>query len=397
MTADTTERIAIWRDERFWKIVFQVIVLASVIGLIALLIHNMNVNLQKTNREFDFGFLRFSASFNIGETIIPYSPSDSFRYAFLVGLLNTVRVIIPGFILTTLLGVFVGVASFSDNWLVRKLSLVYVEVIRNIPLLLQLIFWYFAVFLNLPRVKDQLQLPLSVFMSKAGISIPWPELSQGFWGWCGVLFVGAIAAWLIWRWRTLVIVEKGQSGQPQLMILLGMAIASLAIFFFGFNWVFPSLLIDQVTQEPDTTRTAVGGLKLSLEYTTLLTGLVVYTAAFIAEIVRSGIQSVSKGQWEAAGSLGLKSGLVMQLVVLPQALRVIIPPLNSQYMNLAKNSSLALVIGYPDLYSVNSTIFNQTGKPVEVFTMIMFTYLAISLTISIVMNWINKAVELQTR
>ena len=172
------------------------------------------------------------------------------------------------------------------------------------------------------------------------------------------------------------------------MILLGMAIAALVIFFFGFDWQFPF--------SPDEGRVE-GGLKLSLEYAALLTGLVVYTAAFIAEIVRGGIQSVSRGQWEAARSLGLQSGLVMRLVVLPQALRVIIPPLSSQYMNLAKNSSLALAIGYPDLYSVNQTIFNQTGRPVEAFILLMGTYLFISLTISLIMNQVNQMVQLQER
>lgn len=396
MAADTTERIALWRDARFWKIAFQVIVFAIVFGLITLFIRNMNINLQKSGLELSFGFLQNSASFSIGETPIKYSSSDSYIYAFFVGVLNTMRVILVGFILTTLLGVFAGVASFSTNWLVRKISLVYVEIIRNIPLLLQLIFWYFAVFLNLPRPKEQLQLPGSVFMSKAGISIPWPAITSSFWLWLGLLVAGAIAAVGVWKWRTNEIVEKSESGQTQLMILLGLAIAALLIFFFGFNWEFPSLLLDPAGAI-DSSRPPTGGLKLSIEYAALLTGLVVYTAAFIAEIVRGGIQSVSRGQWEAARSLGLDAGLVMRLVVLPQALRVIIPPLSSQYMNLAKNSSLALAIGYPDLYSVNQTIFNQTGRPVEAFILLMATYLSISLTISVVMNLLNRSVQLQER
>ena len=212
MAADTTERIAIWRDARFWKIAFQVIVLVIVVGLLSLFIGNMNINLKKAGLELSFDFLKNSANFSIGETPIEYSSSNSYIYAFGVGVLNTLRVIIAGFILTTLLGVFAGVASFSGNWLVRKISLVYVEIIRNIPLLLQLIFWYFAVFLNLPRTQDQLQLPGSVFMSKAGISIPWPDLNSGFWLWCAVLIAGAIAAFIVWKWRTHVIVEKSESG-----------------------------------------------------------------------------------------------------------------------------------------------------------------------------------------
>ncbi|NEQ97985.1 MAG: ABC transporter permease subunit, partial [Cyanothece sp. SIO2G6] len=365
-----------------------VIVLAIVIGLLSLFIGNMNINLQRAGLELSFNFLGNSANFSIGETLVPYDSSRSYLYAFFVGLLNTLRVIIVGFIFTTLLGVFAGVASFSDNWLVKKISLVYVEVIRNIPLLLQLIFWYFVVFFNLPPAREKLQLPGSVFMSKSGIFIPWPALTTSFWLWLLVLAVGAIAVWFILQWRTKEMVEQSQSGQKQLMIIGGMAIAAVIIIFFGFDWQFPtSPGQGQVT----------GGLQLSVEYAALLTGLVVYTAAFIAEIVRGGIQSVSRGQWEAARSLGLQSGLVMRLVVLPQALRVIIPPLSSQYMNLAKNSSLALVIGYPDLYSVNQTIFNQTGRPVEAFIMLMSTYLLISLTISLVMNQVNRAVQLQER
>ncbi|NET11061.1 MAG: ABC transporter permease subunit, partial [Symploca sp. SIO2B6] len=275
MAADTTERIAIWRDARFWKISFQVIVLAIVVGLLALFIGNMNINLQKAGLELSFGFLQNSASFSIGETPIEYSSSDSYIYAFWVGVLNTLRVILAGFILTTLLGVFAGVASFSSNWLVQKISLVYVEIIRNIPLLLQLIFWYFAVFLNLPRPQEQLQLPGSVFMSKAGISIPWPDISPSFWLWFGVIVAGAIAAFMIWKWRTYVIVEKSESGQTQSMILGGLAIAALTIFLFGFNWVFPALSVDQATGQLDVSRPPVGGLKLSLEYAALLAGLVV--------------------------------------------------------------------------------------------------------------------------
>jgi len=388
VVSSTEERVSLWRDARFWNIAFQAIALAVVVGLIGLFVNNMNINLQKAGLELSFGFLTSSASFSIGETVIPYSSSDSYFYAFLVGFLNTLRVIIAGFVLTTILGVFAGVASFSDNWLVQKVSLVYVEIIRNVPLLLQLIFWYFAVFLNLPRPADQLQLPGSVFMSKAGISIPWPAISTVFWLWLAGLVAIAIAALIVWKWRLKAMIEESASGKTQIGIIVGLAVLALIIILFGFNWEFPT--------SPGEGRVD-GGLRLSLEYAALLTGLVVYTAAFIAEIVRGGIQAVSRGQWEAARSLGLQSSLVMRLVVLPQALRVIIPPLSSQYMNLAKNSSLALAIGYPDLYSVNQTIFNQTGRPVESFIMLMSTYLLISLTISLVMNQMNRAVQLQER
>ncbi|MGK7891006.1 MAG: amino acid ABC transporter permease [Leptolyngbyaceae cyanobacterium] len=377
------------RDDRVWKVLFQVIVLAIVLGILSLLLYNMNINLTRQGLGLSFSFLPQSANFNIGDAPIGYDKSNSFAYAFFVGILNTLRVVIAGFILTTVLGVFIGVASFSNNWLIQKVSLAYVEIIRNIPLLLQLIFWYFVIFLpNLPAADDPLQVLGSVFMSKRGVAIPWPDLSTAFWMWCLVLVVGAIAAWLVWQWRTKLMVEQSLSGNPQLVILTYMAIAALVIIFLGFDWQFPFI------NERDRVD---GGLNLSVEYVALLIGLVVYTAAFIAEIVRGGIQAVQKGQWEAARSLGLKSGLVMRLVVLPQALRVIIPPLSSQYMNLAKNSSLATAIGFRDLYSVNRTILNQTGRAVEAFIMLMATYLLISLTISLIMNQVNRAVQLQER
>lgn len=380
--------VPLWRDDRVWKIAFQVIVAAIVIGLISLFAVNLSRNLARQGMQFSFGFLTNSASFSVGETVIPYSPSDSYIRALLVGLVNTLRVIIVGFILTTVLGILAGVASFSDNWLLRKLSLVYVEIVRNTPLLLQLIFWYFPVLLSLPPPAEQLHVLELVYMSKTGVYIPWPTIAPAFWVWL-MLFIGlAIGAWVLLQYRTRIMVESGASGKPQLTGLMVIAVIALGIVTIGFNW--------QVPRSPDPGQ-VVGGLRLSLEYTAILVGLVVYTGAFIAEIVRGGIESVSKGQWEASRSLGLSQRDVMMLVVFPQALRVIIPPLNSQYMNLAKNSSLALAIGYPDLFSVSSTALNQTGRPVEVFIILMSTYLLINLLISLVMNGLNRTVQFKER
>lgn len=378
----------IWRDDRFWKAIFQIAVLAGVIGLLSVFFSNLNDNLNRTGLQFSFDFLAKSASFSIGETPIPYSPSDSYLKAIAVGVINTLRVVLVGFVLTTLLGIFAGVASFSDNWLLRKLSLLYVEVVRNTPLLLQLMFWYFPVFLSLPPPQTPVQWPGPIFMSKTGIYVPWPTITPMFWLWLLALIGVVIAAIALWQWRRSRQVERAESGLPQLVGLIILGIITLGIVTIAFNW-----------QAPQVSRPGQfeGGLRLSLEYTALLVGLVVYTGAFIAEIVRAGIQSVSRGQWEAARSLGLSSGQVMQLVVFPQALRVIIPPLNSQYMNLAKNSSLALAIGYPDLFSVASTSLNQTGRPLEMFIILMSIYLILNLTISLVMNQLNRMVQVKER
>ena len=267
--------------------------------------------MQPLGIRLGFGFLNAQAGFTIGDTPIPYQPSDSYWRALLVGLVNSLRVILAGLVLATAIGVTAGIARLSDNWLVRNLALVYVETLRNTPLLLQLFFWYFAVFFSLPPAD-------------------------------------APMTWLGW-------LSFSKSGVQ------------------------------------------LGDLRLSSEFSALLLGLAIYTATFIAEIVRGGIQSVSKGQWEAAKSLGLKPGLVMALVVFPQALRAIIPPLANQYLNLAKNSSLAIAVGYPDLYAIASTTFNQTGRAVEVMLLICATYLTISLLISLLMNFYNRSVQFVER
>lgn len=225
-------------------------------------------------------------------------------------------------------------------------------------------------------------------MSKRGIAIPWPENTINVWLWLIVLFLGAVIILFVWQWRNKLMTETGVDGQPQLIAIISIGIIELLIIIFALGWQAP------MATETGSTE---GGLNLTLELSALLVGLVFYTGAFISEIVRSGIQAVPKEQWEAAKSLGLKSDLVMRFVIFPQALRVIIPPLNSQYMNLAKNSSLAIAIGYPDLYAVANTTYNQTGRPVEVFILIMAIYLSINLIISVSMNFLNKSVQLKER
>ncbi|MBC6452756.1 MAG: ABC transporter permease subunit [Hormoscilla sp. SP5CHS1] len=388
MTRNKDDKIPLWRDDRFWRIALQVIAVLVFILVAGVLLSNLNRNMQQLGIKFGFGFLGNAASFDISESLIAYSSSDSYSRVLLAGLVNSLRVILLAIALTTGLGIAAGMASFSENWLLRKLSRVYVEVVRNTPLLLQLFFWYFAVFFSLPQLSEKIVWPGPIFLSKRGIYIPWPGNSIAAWMWLLVLVVGAIGAVLLWRLRTKIMVEQAASGQQELIVLTAMGMAGIIIIIFGLGW-----------QRPEVTETGAiaGGLRLTIEYAAVLAGLIVHTGAFIAEIVRGGIQSVPKGQWEAARSLGLKSGLGMRLVVFPQALRVIVPSLNSQYINLAKNTSLALAIGYPDLYSVVNTTFNQTGRPIEVILLFMITYLILDLIISFSMNLLNKAVQLKER
>lgn len=375
------------RDERFWKIAFQVITVAVVAAILSYFFANLTSNLEQQGSSFGFDFLSSPAGFSIGESVIEYRPNDPYGRALFVGLVNTITLVIVGIALATVTGIAAGVASFSQNWLIHKISRAYVGLTRNVPLLLQLFFWYFAVYGGLPTPEEQFNFANLIVASKRGVYIPWPTASAA-WAWLLVLIALAVAAFFVWRWRTKAIVEQGDSGQKQLIILGVMALLGLGILLFGLGWAPPDV------QEGGG---ATGGLRLTREYAASLTALVFYTGAFIAEIVRAGIQSVSKGQWEAARSLGLASGLAMRLVVFPQALRVIIPPLNSEFMNLAKNSSLAFAVAYPELYSVANTTFNQTGRPIEVFVILMATYLIINLIITLGMNTLNQTVQFKER
>ncbi|MES1022282.1 ABC transporter permease subunit [Gloeocapsa sp. BRSZ] len=380
------------RDTRFWRVAGQVIAVLLFLLLVILVIDNVIYNLRALGIQLGFGFLGSQASFDIGETLISYNPADSYGRAILVGLVNSLRVIAVGLVLATILGLVAGIARLSNNWLVRQLALVYVETIRNIPLLLQLFFWYFAFFLQLPNVTNRITLPGPTYLSSRGLYLPWIQGSAGAGIWLLLLALGIAGAIALWRWRTRVMQERGVPGN-QLLWALGPIVAAIALAYI-INGAIPfSITLPQLVG----TEQIEGGLRLSPEFGTLLLGLVVYTGSFIAEIVRAGIQAVPQGQWEAARALGLKPGRVMQSVVLPQALRVIIPPLTSQYLNLAKNSSLAIAIGFPDVYFVASTTFNQTGRAVEVMFLIMITYLTISLIISLVMNLFNRTVQFKER
>ncbi|MFM7470462.1 MAG: amino acid ABC transporter permease [Nodosilinea sp.] len=382
------DKTPLWRDQRFTGLVFQVVVLLLVVGVAVVLLGNMSRNLQQLGRQFDFGFLQNQSGFNIGESILPYQPSDTYGWALLVGFVNTLRLILVGFLTATAVGTLSGLASFSNNWLLRHLNLTYIEVARNTPLLLQLFFWYFVVFFGLAQGSQVNQVLGLLLVSKKGIVLPWPTPTSTTWLALLAIAVLLIIAYLTWRWRLRLLEERGHaSGLHTAMVLVTTAIA-LGIFSFGLGWSLPRL---------DANNNVLGGLRISLEYAAMLGGLTFYTGAFIAEIVRGGIASVSKGQWEAARSLGLRGGSTMRLVVFPQALRVIIPSLNGQYMNLAKNSSLALAIGYPDIFATGQTTQNQTGRAVEIVLLWALTYLSVNLIISVVMNQLNRTVQIRER
>jgi len=378
----------IWRDERFWKIFFQFVAVALVVSVLSIALTNMNRNLAIQGRNFNFGFLDEVAGFNIGESILPFERSDSYLYAFVVGFINTLRLIFIAIPLATVFGLVAGVASFSSNWLLRKLSLLYVEIMRNIPILLVLFIWYFVIFFGLTGSEDMTQATPLLLMSKKGLWIPWPAATTASIASAGVLGVGAIAAFFISRWRTKTMAEEGASGKTPLYILMAMAVAGVVIFFFGLGWQFPA---------GEDSNSVTGGLKASLEYSAMLMALATNTGAFIAEVVRAGIQSVSKGQWEASRAAGLSQTQTMQLVVIPQALRVIVPSLNSQYITLNKNSSLALAIGFPEIFSVSQTTLNQAGRAVEILLMLTVTFLLLNLITSFIMNRINAAVQFNER
>lgn len=382
--AAATDRAGGWSDPAFRAFAMQASVLlltAGVVGLLGLsLVHNLDERSIRTG----FGFLWQMAGFEIDQSFIPYNADASFGMALLVGLLNTLVVAVLGIILATLAGVVVGVASLSRNPLVAPLAKTYVEVVRNVPLLLQLYLCYAVMTQMLPMATDAPQLLPGVYLAKSGLHFP--IMSTG----AGLVLValigGAAASAAFAKWSRHRLEATGQIAPlwPRAALLIVPAI--LASFYAA-----TAAPLDM----PEPNRFGFsGGGAISPELLALLLGLSLYNTAFIAEIVRAGILSVNTSQWEAAAALGLSRGRTLRLVILPQALKVLVPPLASQYLNLAKNTSLAIAIGYPDLMSIGNTIINQTGQAVEVIALLMAVYLTISLSISAFMNWYNARVAL---
>jgi general L-amino acid transport system permease protein len=378
-----------WRDVRVLRVAVQVVVVLTVLLVGLILWSNLAAAMGRSRLTFGFGFLNTTAGFEIAESPIPYRATDTYGRAFAVGLINTVIISLVGIALATILGVIVGVARLSGNWLVRHLAGGFVEIMRNTPLLVQLVLLY-AVFLQLPSVANAIALPGSIFLSQRGLSLPAPVLEPTFGAWLAVVVAGVLAALAARSIGS----RREAAGKPSPALQRIGAVALVGIPVVG--WV---ALGGPIRFDPPVLQrfNFAGGFVLSPEFSALLFGLVIYTSAFIGEVVRGGIQSVRRGQLEAAYAVGLTHGQTLRLVVFPQALRVIVPPLTSQYLNLAKNSSLAIAIGFPDLFSVSRTMSNQTGQPVSVIVMVMGTYLAISLLTSLLMNIYNRRVQVLER
>ncbi len=379
-----------WRSQAFRGLVYQVVAVALVGGGLWYLAHNTLANMQARGIQSGFGFLAQPAGFDIGESVIPFDALDPYWKAFVVGVLNTLRVAIVGIVLATLLGTVLGIGRFSRNALVRGICYAYVETFRNVPVLLQLLMWYLTFTELLPPVAEPLSVAGLFWLSKNGFAFPTPLWDLGL----AITAVGGAAGLaLAWAYRRWARRDFEKTGQPRSMVLAPLAIVAIGLLA---GWVVAGMPREWSVPVPGTF-TMDGGASATPEFMAVLLGLVFYTSAFIAEVVRAGIQSVPHGQTEAASSIGLSKNLAMRLVILPQALRVIIPPMTSQYLNLTKNSSLAVAIGYPDVVSIANTALNQTGRAVECIAIVMLVYLTTSLSTSAFMNWYNARAAIKER
>ena len=380
---------AVWRDIRFLQALAQAIFLILVIVFAQWLISNLLDNLDARGLSLSFSFLKRTAGFILGQGL-PMERTDTFWYAYVIGVTNTLRAVVFGLLLATILGILAGIALLSPNWLLRNIVQAYVEIMRNTPLLVQLFFLYSGVILALPILQEQFSLG-PIILSNRGLFLPRPVPEAGFTIWIALLILGAILSMLIYSRLLQRRIRSGTETRPALW-------AALPLFGLPILcWILlpaPPLSIDLPKLEGPR---MVGGMTMTPEFAGILFGLVIYTAAFIADIVRAGILAVPKGQTEAATATGLTKGQVLRLVILPQAMRVIIPPLTNQFLNLAKNSSLAIGVGYPDLYTASQEIFNQSGQAVQVIALMMTTYLLMSLLISAIMNFLNARLQIQER
>jgi len=381
----------IWLDARYRAIFFQIALLILVVGFGLFIFHNTYQNLQVRGIASGFGFLNTTAGFDIIQTMVPYSAESSYGQALLVSLLNTLLVAAIGVVLATIVGFVIGVARLSRNWLVARIAAVYIEVVRNIPLLLQIIFWYLVLGKSTPGPRQSIAIGSIFFLNNRGLYLPWPVLEEGFWV-APVALVAAVAGVVFMaRWAKKRQEATGQQFptiSASLGLIFGLPLLALLAAGMPVHLDYPQLKGFNFQ----------GGMVLIPELISLTFALVIYTGAFIGENVRAGIMAVSHGQTEAAYAIGLRPGPTLRLVIIPQAMRVIIPPLTSQYLNLTKNSSLATAIAYPDLVAVFAgTVLNQTGQAIECIAITMAVYLTTSLTTSIFMNWFNRKMALTER
>jgi general L-amino acid transport system permease protein len=392
MTTKIPPRSARWSlNSRATRgLIYQAIALVLVALGVWFLARNTQINMAARGIPSGFDFLGAPAGFDIGETVIPYTPDESYGRAIWIGVLNTLKVSLIGIVLTTVIGVLVGVGRFSRNGLIRGLCYGYVELFRNIPLLLQLLMWYLFMVEILPASNEAWNLGNLFFLSKGGFSMPSPATGVG-WHWVVIGAAAGLVAGVGWRrWVQNRFERTGQEGDriwAPLALIVVLSVVGWLVAGMPKEWSVPEQQVFMVD----------GGMSATPEFLTILIGLVIYTAAFVAEVVRSGIQAVSRGQIEAASALGLSPSHTMNQVILPQALRVIIPPMTNQYLNLTKNSSLAVAVGYPDVVSVANTTINQSGRAVECIAVIMLVYLSTSLSTSLLMNWYNARNAIKER
>jgi general L-amino acid transport system permease protein len=377
-------------DENVRAVIYQIVAIALVILAGWYLVSNTLANLERQNISTGYGFLNLEASFGISESMIDYTPQSNYATALMVGFLNTVKVAFLGIILCTIIGTIFGVARLSSNWIVRKLATVYVETFRNIPVLLQLFFWYAIIPGAFPAARNAFQPLPDVLLTNRGMYIPVPVADNAY-DYMGIAAIIAfIVIYFVKKWASK---RLDATGQPFPIVW-----ASLGIFS---GLVLLAYLIGGAPTAMDIPAlkgfNIQGGYNISPEFMSVLIGLTIYTSTYVAEVVRSGIQAVPNGQWEAAESLGLKRSIALRKIILPQSMRVAIPPLTNQYLNLTKNSSLAVAVGYPDLVSVSNTTMNQTGQAIEAISIYMAVYLGLSLVTSLFMNWFNKKMALVER
>ena len=377
-------------DPKARSIFFQIATIAIMTFIVWTIANNTIENLARSNTASGYDFLGGRAGFDIGQTLIDYSSDSTYGRAILVGLLNTLLVAVTGIITATIIGFIIGIGRLSHNWLIAKLCTVYVEAFRNIPPLLVIFFWYSGVLATLPQPRESLELPFSTFLNNRGLTFPKPLWGEGSIVIPIALLIGIVAAIGVARWAKARQMKTGQvfaTGRVAFALIVGLPI--LAFVAVGAPLTFDYPVASRFNMS--------GGAVIAPEFVVLYLALSFYTAAFIAEIIRAGIMGVSKGQTEAASALGLQSSTTTRLVVVPQAMRIIIPPLTSQYLNLTKNSSLGVAVGFPELVSTGGTTMNQTGQAIEIVSIWLVVYLSISIITSLFMNWFNAKMALVER
>lgn len=383
-------RVSLLYDPRVRGIAYQVLVFVGLFALVYWIVGNTTANLQRANIASGFDFLKGRAGFDIGDSLIEYSSDSTYGRALFVGFLNTLRVAIVGIITATVIGFIIGIGRLSKNWLINRICLVYVEVFRNIPPLLVIFFWYFGVLSVLPLPRESIDLPLGSYINARGLFVPAFQWGAGSWLVLVAFALALVMVFFVRRWAHKKQVATGEQFPvfwTSVGLILGLPALAFIVTGFPLSFEFPQL----------STFNLRGGMQIRPEFLSLYLALSFYTAAFIAEIVRAGVVGVNRGQSEASHALGLRSGQTMRLVIIPQALRIIIPPLTSQYLNLTKNSSLAVAIGYPDLVATGGTTLNQTGQAIEVVAIWLIVYLGLSLGTAGLMNWYNARMALVER